>query len=241
MRSDTKQQLFSFIGMLFKPLVKSLIQPHEILFTITFASQIWNTQVFFPENRSEYFLHACIQGVEDAVSELFSAIDFNSDGSVLCFMCALAHWCQPESVLLCIRNICGSLHGPLWFYFSTSNLTSFSIWSFLAFFSKIELWELQRYLWTQFSSRLSDEYFDQLTLGRRNCDPADGSLSKTTFLDLANSLLASSSTSSGMATYKPKNWPLVGKILKRSARAFKLEGFCEDFNQEDNIQAEVAQ
>ena len=108
-------------------------------------------------------------------------------------------------------------------------------WS--AFYSKIELWELQRHLWTQFSSRLSDECFDQLTLGRHNCDPADGSLSKRAFLDFATRLLASSGTGNGMAPHKQKQWPFVGKLLQRSSKA--LVGCYEDLNEEDDVQAEV--
>ena len=75
--------------------------------------------------------------------------------------------------------------------------------------SKIELWELQRFLWTQYGSRLSDEFFDHITNCRQHCDPIDGALSPTAFLDFSVQLLSSSSTARGLATCKSKLWQMV--------------------------------
>jgi hypothetical protein len=58
--------------------------------------------------------------------------------------------------------------------------------------SKIELCELQRFLWAQSSSRLSDELFDDLTFHRSLCDPADGTLEPPGFLEFSSRLLARS-------------------------------------------------
>ena len=41
--------------------------------------------------------------------------------------------------------------------------------------SRLELWELQRFLWARLTVSLSDEAFDALTSCRRLCD-ADGRL-----------------------------------------------------------------
>jgi hypothetical protein len=57
---------------------------------------------------------------------------------------------------------------------------------------KIELFELQNFLWAQLSSRLSDELFDQLTCNRRLCDSTDGTLDPDGFLELAKRVLARS-------------------------------------------------
>jgi hypothetical protein len=40
-----------------------------------------------------------------------------------------------------------------------------------------------------------------------------------------------------MATYKPKQWPLVGKLLRRSSQAL---GCFEDLNEVEDVQDEVA-
>lgn len=61
---------------------------------------------------------------------------------------------------------------------------------FPPFYSKIELCELQRFLWAQSSSRLSDELFDELTFYRSLCDPADGTLEPPGFLEFSSRLLA---------------------------------------------------
>jgi hypothetical protein len=107
----------------------------------------------------------------------------------------------------------------------------------VSFISKIELWELQRHLWTQFSSRLSDECFDYLTLGRRFCDQNDGTLSPTAFLDFTTRLLARSSTASGTALQRPTEHPLFSKILRRSSQA--LIGGFEDLHEDEDLQAQV--
>ncbi len=62
----------------------------------------------------------------------------------------------------------------------------------MLFHSKIELCELQRFLWAQSSSRLSDELFDYLTYYRSLCDPADGTLEPPGFLEFSSRLLARS-------------------------------------------------
>ncbi len=56
--------------------------------------------------------------------------------------------------------------------------------------SKIEPFELQDFLWAQLSARLSDELLDDLTCGRRLCDPADGTLDPDGFLALVRRVLA---------------------------------------------------
>ncbi len=75
--------------------------------------------------------------------------------------------------------------------------------------SKIELWELQRFLWMQYGSRLSDEFFDHITQSRQLCDPLDGTLSPAAFLDLIALLLSRSSAARGLAMRETRMWSTV--------------------------------
>ena len=101
--------------------------------------------------------------------------------------------------------------------------------------SKIELWELQRFLWTQYGSRLSDEYFDHITHCRQLCDPIDGTLSPAAFLDFTARLLTRSSAARGLAIRESSMWPTVLAGI-RGAAGFERN---KDVGEEADFHSEV--
>jgi hypothetical protein len=82
--------------------------------------------------------------------------------------------------------------------------------------SKIELCELQRFLWSLYSSRLSDELFHHLTARRALCDPADGSLTMSAFHELAANILAHSRAARKGTGRRAEGWK--GAVFGQLAR-----------------------
>jgi hypothetical protein len=126
----------------------------------------------------------------------------------------------------------------LWKFSFDSYLSIHPLWTpflrpFSPLISKIELWELQRFLWIQYGSRLSDEFFDHITVCRQLCDPIDGTLSPAAFLDFTSRLLSCSSA--GLTIRESRMWPMVLAGTRGAANTEKHN----DIEDEGDIHSEV--
>jgi hypothetical protein len=106
-------------------------------------------------------------------------------------------------------------------------------------YSKIELCELQRFLWSLYSSRLSDELFDHLTSHRALCDPADGALSQAGFLELSARILAHSRAARKGKGRRAEGWK--GTVLRKLARGGGSKALeIRDWDTAGDVQMEVS-
>ncbi len=103
----------------------------------------------------------------------------------------------------------------------------------------IELWELQRFLWTQYGSRLSDEFFDYITDCRQLCDPLDGTLAPAAFLDFTDRLLSRSSAARGLAIRESRMWPMPLAGIRGMTVSERSKNVEEDADNYSDNQSEV--